>query len=168
MAIAYLRLMHGLYLLCLAIAGLAIVAMALIVAWSVYTRYVLAQGAFWAEPIAIMLAVQMSFYGGAACYRAGAHISIDVLVRPLQGAAGWAAARLVDGLILAISLAMVWHGIGLVQTTYFQVYPEFEQIRVGVVYSAVPISGLIMLLFVLERMILGAPALDPPVAETVT
>lgn len=155
----YVRIMDVLYYACMTVAGVAIAIMALIIGWSVYTRYVLTEGSFWAEPIAIALAVQMTFYGAAACYRAGAHISIDLAVRGLRGQASTMASRLVDILMLLISLAMIWYGIGLVKTTFFQVYPEFQHIRVGVVYTALPGSGFITLLFVLERLIYGAPDL---------
>ncbi|MGI9418937.1 MAG: TRAP transporter small permease, partial [Geminicoccaceae bacterium] len=134
----YVRVMDLLYAACMVIAGVAIAVMAVIIGWSVYTRYVLTEGSFWAEPIAIALAVQMTFYGAAACYRANAHISIDLAVRGLRGQASIFAARLVDILMLAISLAMIWYGLGLVKTTFFQVYPEFQHIRVGVVYTALP------------------------------
>jgi TRAP-type C4-dicarboxylate transport system permease small subunit len=160
----YVRLMDLLGHACVLLAALSIVGMALIIAWSVYTRYVLVQGSFWAEPISIMLAVQMTFYGAAACYRASAHISIDVLVRALpRGLPRRAADLLVEGLMAVISLAMIWYGIGLVRATYNQVYPEFQLIRVGAVYSAVPGSGLVMLLFVIERLLYGAP--PPPHLE---
>ena len=155
----YVRLMDGLYYVCMMVAGVAIAVMAVIIGWSVYTRYVLTEGSFWAEPIAIALAVQMTFYGAAACYRTNAHISIDLLVRGLRGPASIIASRLVDVLMLLISLAMIWYGIGLVKTTFFQVYPEFQHIRVGAVYTALPGSGLITLLFVIERLIYGAPDL---------
>ena len=63
----YVQLMDVLYLACMMVAGIAIVVMAVIIGWSVYTRYVLTEGSFWAEPIAIALAVQMTFYGAGAC-----------------------------------------------------------------------------------------------------
>ena len=156
----YVRVMDVLYVACMAVAGVAIAVMAVIIGWSVYTRYVLTEGSFWAEPVSIALAVQMTFYGAAACYRANAHISIDLAVRGLRGQAAVIASRAVDILMLIISSAMIWYGIGLVKTTFFQVYPEFQHIRVGVVYTALPGSGLITLLFVLERLIYGSPDLD--------
>ncbi len=155
----YVRVMDVLYYACMAVAGVAIAVMAVIIGWSVYTRYVLTEGSFWAEPIAIALAVQMTFYGAAACYRANAHISIDLAVRGLRGQASLVAARVVDILMLLISLAMIWFGIGLVKTTFFQVYPEFQYIRVGAVYTALPGSGFLTLLFVIERLIYGSPDL---------
>ena len=153
----YVRLMDWLYYACMSIAGVAIAVMAVVIGWSVYTRYVLTQGSFWAEPVAIALAVQMTFYGAAACYRANAHININLLPRGLRGRKSTFAVRLVDCLMLIISLAMIWYGIGLVKTAFFQVYPEFQHIRVGVVYTALPGSGLIILLFVIERLVYGVP-----------
>jgi TRAP-type C4-dicarboxylate transport system permease small subunit len=47
---------------------------------------------------------------------------------------------------------MITYGASLVKTTYFQAYPEFQYIRVGVAYSAIPIGGLITLLFVIEKV----------------
>jgi len=128
----------------------------LFVAWGVYTRYVLNQGSFWAEPVSIMLVIQMTFFGAAACYRASAHISIDVLVRLLPaGPARALADRLVDLLVGVMALAMIWYGANLVSTTWFQLYPELQQIRVGTVYLALPLSGLVTLLFVVERLVYG-------------
>lgn len=145
------RTMDVLYALCVGIAGVAVTVMTLIIIWSVFTRYALGQGSFWAEPVAIFLAIQMSFYGAAACYRAGSHISLDLLVRDLPQP--WARLfRLFAHLAMAtIAVLMIWYGTGLVRTTLFQVYPEFEYMRVGVVYSAIPLSGVVTLLFAVER-----------------
>lgn len=153
----YVRLMDCLYLVCMLIASLSIVAMTLIIAWSVFTRYVLEQGSFWAEPIAIFLAIQMTFYGGAACVRSGSHISIDYLTRRLPAGLGRHLDRLADVLMGAIALFMIVYGASLVATTFGQVYPEFELVRVGAVYTAIPIGGLIILLFVIEQLLVGRP-----------
>ncbi|MGI9503304.1 MAG: hypothetical protein ACR2RE_09645 [Geminicoccaceae bacterium] len=55
--------------------------------------------------------------------------------------------------MLIIGLAMIWYGLGPVKTAFFQVYPEFKHIRVGVVYTALPGSSFVTLLFVIERLI---------------
>ena len=109
------------------------------------------------EPISIFLAIQMTFYGAAACYRAGTHISLRMFVdmlppflKPLQR-------HFVNLLMVSICLFMVGYGASLVKTTYFQAYPEFQYIRVGVAYSAIPIGGLITLLFVIEQVFIRSP-----------
>jgi TRAP-type C4-dicarboxylate transport system permease small subunit len=156
---AYVRAMDRLYQACIGVSGAILVLISLFVAWGVYTRYVLNQGSFWAEPVSIMLVIQMTLFGAAACYRASAHISIDVLARLLpEGSAQRGAARLVDILVGVLAMAMIWYGTKLVSTTWFQLYPEFQQIRVGTVYLGLPLSGLVTLLFVVERLVYGPRA----------
>lgn len=148
--------MDRVYQACVLASGAILVLISLFVAWGVYTRYVLNQGSFWAEPVSIMLVIQMTFFGAAACYRSSTHISIDVFVRILPvGFARVMADRLVDLLVGLFALAMVWYGSKLVSTTWFQLYPELQQIRVGTVYLALPLSGLVTLLFAVERLIYG-------------
>jgi len=151
MANGYVKLMDVLYFICVFIAGAAMVIMSVIIAWGVFTRYVLGSGSFWPEPISIFLAIQLTFYGAAACYRAGTHISLKMFVEFLPPVLKRTQGYLVDLLMAAICLFMVTYGASLVKTTYFQAYPEFQYIRVGVAYSAIPIAGLITLLFVIEK-----------------
>lgn len=155
---AYRRAMDVLYWLCIGIAGIGIVVQSIIIAWGVFTRYVLGIGSFWPEPVAIFIAIQVTFYGAAACYRAGAHIALTTLSERLpelpRRALDWFGLVVMAG----ISLFMVWKGISLVEKTFFQSYPEFQYIRVGSVYTAIPMGGLITLLFVIERALGVAPA----------
>jgi TRAP-type C4-dicarboxylate transport system permease small subunit len=148
---AFVRAMDWLYFSCVMIAVVAVVGMTLIIFWSVCIRYAFGRGSFWAEPVAIFLAIQMSFYGAAACYRAGSHLSLDLLVRGLSPALRRVSELFVHLVMAGIACLMVWYGIGLVRTTLRQVYPEFAYMPVGLVYSAIPISGAILLLFVIER-----------------
>jgi TRAP-type C4-dicarboxylate transport system permease small subunit len=148
----YIKLMDVLYFVCVFIAGAALFIMSMIIAWGVFTRYVLESGSFWPEPISIFLAIQLTFYGAAACYRAGSHIGLKMFAELLPPPLKRLQVHVVDLLMAAICLFMVTYGASLVKTTYFQAYPEFEYIRVGVAYSAIPIGGLITLLFVIEKV----------------
>ncbi|MCB1716748.1 MAG: TRAP transporter small permease [Candidatus Competibacteraceae bacterium] len=154
----YITLMNRLYALCLLISVLSIVIMTILIAIGVFSRYVLGIGAFYAEPISIFLAIQLSFYGAAACYRANAHLSLEVLINLLPGRGRFIADYLVHTLMGVISAFMVYYGIKLVEATFFQTYPEFQFIRVGLVYTAIPIAGLFTFLFVVEKMLTHVPA----------
>ena len=160
MANGYIKIMDVLYFICVFIAGSALVIMSSIIAWGVFTRYVLGSGSFWPEPISIFLAIQLTFYGAAACYRAGTHISLKMFVDLLPPALKRWQHHFVDLLMAAICVFMVTYGASLVKTTYFQSYPEFQYIRVGVAYSAIPIAGLITLLFVIEKVFIKSSLLD--------
>src|SRR5580658_8737430 len=73
------RAMDMLYRLCAIVAGSALVLIALVVPWGVYTRYVLDSAASWPEPMAILLSVVLTFFGAAMCYRSGIHMRVTVL-----------------------------------------------------------------------------------------
>lgn len=152
----YLRWMDRLYLTAIWVAGAAIFLMSLIIPWGVFTRYVLGTGSQWPEPIAILLMMVFTFIGGAAAYRANAHIAVtmltDRLPPPLQRAAAWA----VDLLLAAVSLFVAFYGTRLSLETMGQSVAELPILPVGVTYASLPIGSLITLLFVIERRVFGA------------
>src|SRR5437660_8767184 len=75
--------MDALYGFCVVVAGGALVLISVVIPWGVFTRYVLNSAASWPEPMAILLTIVLTFFGSAACYRAGTHMSVSVLVQTL-------------------------------------------------------------------------------------
>ena len=106
-----------------------------------------------AEPLSIFFAVQLTMYGAAACYRAHVHLRLQVFVKMLPSMAQHVIEIGVHLLMGTIAVLMIVYGASLTQTTWFQSYPEFEYVRVGLVYSAIPGSGLVTLLFVIEAIL---------------
>src|SRR6201993_3605233 len=84
MAGLYRRAMDYLYWLCVLIGVTSLVLISAIIPWAVFTRYVLNSAASWPEPMAILLTIVLTFFGAAACYRAGTHMSVSVAVRALS------------------------------------------------------------------------------------
>jgi Tripartite ATP-independent periplasmic transporters, DctQ component len=80
----YRKAMDTLYRLCAIVAGGALVLISAVIPWAVFTRYALNSAASWPEPMAILLTIVLTFFGSAACYRAGTHMSVSVLVRALS------------------------------------------------------------------------------------
>ena len=74
------RRMDALYRVCVVVAGGALVLISAVIPWGVFTRYVLNSAASWPEPMAILLTIVLTFFGAAACYRAGTHMSVSVAV----------------------------------------------------------------------------------------
>src|SRR4030081_1513730 len=103
------RAMDALYRLFAIIAGSALVLIALVVPWGVYTRYVLDSASSWPEPMAILLSIVLTFFGAAACYRSGVHMRVTV-ARDLFPPLGRRAIDLVaEGLMALVSLFMaIW------------------------------------------------------------
>jgi TRAP-type C4-dicarboxylate transport system permease small subunit len=145
----------ALYRACIWTAGVAIALMSVIVPIGVVMRYLFGVGAQWPEPIAILLMVVFTFIGAAAAYRAGGHIAVTMLVDRLPPAAQRVLRHLVDVLMLAVCLFVVWYGARLAWETMGQSIAELPWLPVGVTYLAIPLGSLATLLFVLERMAWG-------------
>ena len=157
MKTAYRRAMDALYLACMIVAGLALAIMTIVIPWGVYTRYVLNRGSAWPEPMAVLLMILFTFFAGAACYRAGIHISVtmfsDALRQPYR--------RLVHGLaevlVAVLAVFMAYWGFQLVATTWNQVIAEFPFLSVGITYLPIPLGGVVTLLFIVERAWIEPP-----------
>jgi len=149
----YVRLMDKLYLLCIVICVVSVVCMTGLIFTGVVMRYIFLVGARFAEPMSIFFTVQLTMYGAAACYRAHAHLRLRVFVNMLPEAQRRVPDYTVQALMAGVAAFMVIYGISLTETTWFQSYPEFQYVKVGLVYSAIPGSGLVTLLFVIEAVL---------------
>jgi TRAP-type C4-dicarboxylate transport system permease small subunit len=149
--------MDMLYGFCAVVAGGALVLISAVIPWSVFTRYVLNRAASWPEPTAILLTIVLTFFGAAACYRAGTHMSVSFLVHAMSPRWRRAVEVLAEVLVAVLALFMVIWGATLVGTTWHQSIAEFPALSVGVTYLPIPIGGAITLLFVLERLLIGPP-----------
>ncbi len=157
----YTNLMDKLYLVCVGICVVSVTVMTALIFAGVVMRVGFATGARFAEPMAIFFAVQLTMYGAAACYRAHIHLRLQVFVKMLTLRWQQMTELLVQLFMGAIAVLMIVFGISLTQTTWFQSYPEFEYVRVGLVYSAIPGSGIVTLLFVLEALFFRRMELIP-------
>lgn len=145
----------AIYRACIATAGLAIVIMALIIPWGVFSRYALGQGLGWPEPVAILLMVLFTFIGAAASYRAGAHMAVQVLSDRLPDMAQPFLTLFVRVAMGAISLFMLIWGYKLCVATWNQYLSTLTWMRVGISYAPIPLGGFVTLLFVIEQLLYG-------------
>jgi TRAP-type C4-dicarboxylate transport system permease small subunit len=153
----YALWMAKLYWFCIWLAGISIIVMSIVIPWGVYTRYVLGSGSAWPEPLAILLMIVFTFAGGAACYRANAHIAVELFVNYMPKPFQRVVLGLVDLLMALLAIFMVAWGFELVATTWYQVIGEFPWLSVGITYAPLPIGSLITLLFIIERVWCGEP-----------
>ncbi|HEY6981348.1 TRAP transporter small permease [Reyranella sp.] len=165
MAEALRRTMDGLYLLCAWAAGLAFVLISAVIPWAVFTRYVLNSAASWPEPTAVLLTILLTFIGAAACYRRGQHMNISFFVGLLPDTGQRACALAGELLVGAMATFMAIYGTGLVETTWHNTIGDFPFLSVGVTYLPIPIGGVFLLLFVIERLLIGPPVVPVGSAE---
>ncbi len=151
----FVRAMDVVYRLCIWIAGVSIMIMSVVIPWGVYARKVLGTGSAWPEPVAILCMVIFTFFGAAASYRAGGHIAVMMLVERLSGGVQRVVSHLVDVLMVVISLFMIYYGFGLCAITWNQSVDSLPALSVGVTYLPLPVGGIAILLFIIERMVAG-------------
>ena len=151
------RFMDGVYRFCVVIAGSAMVLISFIVPWGVFTRYGLNSASSWPEPAAILLSIVLTFFGAAACYRVGLHMRVSFVRDHLPPLLQRGADILSELLMAAVGLFMMNWGYGLCQTTWNQSIAEFPSLSVGLTYVPIPLGGLCLLLFVIERLLIGPP-----------
>jgi TRAP-type C4-dicarboxylate transport system permease small subunit len=155
----YRQAMEWLYIACIAVAAVVMLVMTIIIPYGVFMRYVVNSPASWPEPAGILLMVVFSFVGGAAAYRARAHIAVSTFLNML-GDKNRAHTEFVAEIGMAIiALFMIKWGVLLVKATWYNSIAEFPGLSAGVTYMPIPIAGVITLLFVVERLWLGDPPL---------
>ena len=151
------RIVDALYWGCVVLAGVALVLISAVIPWAVYTRYVLNRAASWPEPFAVLLTIVLTFFGAAACWRRGQHMSIAFFTGMLPDALRRGVAVLADALVGVFALFMVIYGRKLVLATWHNTIPDFPELSVGVTYLPIPLGGALLFCFVVERILLGPP-----------
>ena len=133
-------------------AAAGIILMTVIVGWQVFGRYVLNSSPSWSEQASLTLMIWYVSLAAAAGVREGFHIRIVALENAAPvGARKWM--RITANLVVAgCGVAMLIWGGELVARTWEHVIPSLGLPR-GLAYLGLPISGLLIALFSLERIL---------------
>src|SRR5215208_8525706 len=121
----YRRAMQRLYLFCIVLSGLAMVAITLIIPSGVFMRYVMNDPLQWPEPASVIMMVFFSFVGGAAVYRANQQIAVEALMRAVGPRSRTAMQWAVNGCMLLVAAFMLVYGVHLCQVTWGNTIAEF-------------------------------------------
>ncbi len=142
-----------------AVVGLLMALMVLDVTWQVLTRFVLKEPSSYTEELARFLLVWIGLLGAAYAYRKKAHLGLDILSQKLEGAAK----RKLDIFISIVcmifaSVIMIYGGAKLMLLTLeLDQMSAALQVKVGYLYSVIPLSGVLIVLFSLDRIFNGDP-----------
>jgi TRAP-type C4-dicarboxylate transport system permease small subunit len=142
------------------IAGTSLVAMTALVAWQVFTRYVLHEPSHLTEPFAVVLMSWFIFLGAAVGTHEGFHMSFDVLSHALPARLRWIPEVISDLVVGLFGLGMVYWGAQLVMAGMDSTIP-LVGLPDGVTYVPIVAGGLLFALFSLERLCrraVGLPA----------
>ena len=134
-------------------AGLLLVAMVVVVTAGVFYRYVLNAALIWYDEFASYLLVWLTFYGAVLASYHDAHIGFDTVVHRLAPLPRRAVEVLSNLCILAFHLILFAYGIVLTRSMGDETAVSLPWVRMAWIYSVLPVSGALMLLFTLVRMV---------------
>lgn len=134
------------------IAGLAMVAMTIVVAWGVFGRFVLNDTPAWAEASALLLMAWVILGAAAAGVREGFHMGFETLRDSLPAGIALAFNILSDAVITIFGAAMAWYGSDLALTVWDATLPTLG-LPGTVEYLPITLGGALMALFGLERLV---------------
>ena len=153
----YRKAMQSLYLACIVISGLAMLAITIMIPIGVFFRYVLNAALSWPEPASTVMMVAFSFLGGAAVYRAKVHVAVEALLNAVPAHVKTLMLWGVDACMAVMALFMFGYGWHLCTVTWPNTVAEFPGLSVGVTYLPIPLAGFLTLLFLIEKVWLGEP-----------
>ncbi len=134
-------------------AAVLLVAMVGVVTAGVFYRYALNSALVWYDEFASYLLVWLTFYGAVLATQRDLHIEFDAVVRRLapgprrvvEAAGGLCA--------VAFHLILLVFGIVLVRSMEAETAISLPGVKMAWVDSALPISGALMLVFSLVRLV---------------
>lgn len=158
----YSRLAARLSLASLILAGLGLIAMTLIVAWTVFGRYILNDTPAWGEPVSLFLMLWFILLGGAVGVRELDHMGFDVGLHYLRG--NWKTTLIYTNevLVAIFGLAMFGYGVQLAAGVWSDTIPVVG-ISKGWDYVPIAAGGVMVALFSIEKILLkmSGEALQP-------
>jgi TRAP-type C4-dicarboxylate transport system permease small subunit len=137
--------------ICLVIAGLALVAMTVVVSWSVFGRFVLNDTPAWADATAMLLMGWVILGAAAAGVREGFHMGFDTLKLSLPAPLPRICDALSDAVVTLFGLGMAWFGGELAMGVWDAAIPAIG-LPGAVEYAPLVLGGIMIALFGAERL----------------
>ncbi len=145
-------------------AGLALVAMALIQAWQVFARYVLNESPGWTEPLALLLMSFVVMFGAAVAVRRETHFAFQSVQDALPAPGRRAVVALSRLIAASAGVGLMWLG-GTLMIDNWSVSLAGAPLPSGLRYAGLTVGGGLILIFSIERLILGDDRNSDPVEE---
>jgi TRAP-type C4-dicarboxylate transport system permease small subunit len=134
-------------------AVLLLVLMVVLVSLGVFFRYVLGAALAWYDEFASYLLVWVTFYGAVvASYRNG-HIQFGTVVARLMQNTRRKIEIVAELFVLGFQFVLLYYGWVLTQKMGDETAVSLAWVKMGWVYSVLPITGGIMLLISLQRLV---------------
>ena len=133
----------------------AVFVLVLDVLWGVFTRYAMGSQADWTEELARFLLIWISLLGGAVAFGEKAHLGVDYFVGLFDTSTQKLLAIFAQLVVLffATSIFVIGGSAVVIDTLRMEQLTPALGIGQGYVYLALPIAGVFMIIFTVERII---------------
>lgn len=148
------RALDGLSVVIMALAGTALVLMALIQAWQVFARYVLNDSPGWTEPLALLLMSFAVMFGASVAVRRETHFAFQTFLHALPSRSQWALKSVSRLIAAAAGAGLLWLG-GTLMIDDWSVNMAGAPLPSGLKFAGLCIGGGLILLFSIERLLTG-------------
>lgn len=143
------KLIHGVNRFVGQVCATFLVVMVVLIFVQILMRELVASSFPWTEEVSRYLMVWITLLGAGLAFQHGAHIGIEALVHRLPSPAAKVARGVAALACAAFFLVMIVQGLDILDNAMQQRSPALR-IPMGYVYLAVPISGLYMLLNLID------------------
>lgn len=133
---------------------LLMAAIVVVVTWQVITRFLMTQPSSYTEELSRFFLIWIAILGSAYAFRTGAHLGLDLITEKLEDTARHRTAIVANLLCFGFAASvMVFGGLKLMLLTL-----ELNQtssslgIKMGYVYTVVPLSGALICLYALKNI----------------
>src|SRR3979490_1916004 len=99
----------------------------------------------------------LPFIGAAAGYRLNLHMNVSYFADMLPAKLRNLLDLVVQLLMALIAIFMIVWGGRLVEVTWHNTIADFPFLSVGVTYLPIPVGGVCLMIFIIERIFIGAP-----------
>ena len=169
----YNKVMEGISRVVFIITSVFISLMVIIISVQVFGRFVLNKTPRWSEETTLLLMLYTGFLGATVVYRERMHIGIRAFLLMFPPKGRTVCFFIIDGLVGVFSAFMAVWGTGFAWMMRNQTMPA-TKVPVGISYLPIPIAGVLLVLFVFEKIMKDiselktgseAPAIDIPGLE---
>lgn len=134
-------------------AVLLLVLMVIVVSLGVFFRYVLNASLVWYDEFASYLLVWLTFYGGVAALYRRRHIGFEVVVNRLLPKTRRIIDCVAESFVLGFQIVLFYYGWLLTEKMGDETTVSLIWVKMSWIYSVLPITGGLMLLISLMRLI---------------
>jgi TRAP-type C4-dicarboxylate transport system permease small subunit len=132
---------------------LLLVLMVVLVALGVFFRYILSSSLAWYDEFASYLLVWLTFYGAVAASYRQRHIAFEMVVNRFMPRTRRVIGVVAEIFVLGFQVVLFYYGWTLMETMGDETAVSLPWVKMGWVYSVLPIAGGLMLLISLERLL---------------